>query len=395
MKKINILKNNNNETSNYLASLLTNYIKEIESYENLEINRNLNCLDNIIVCKDLDKLECLRKIRFDNITYVYFSNKFNNNLFKGNLDTSNIVLVGEYYKSEKNRIESEYKNVCFSKLNFLDIKKNIINKNVVFIINLNDYDIGKDWLYDTRHKFNIMLTELNNFSINELTSKPLECTKKIIESNENHNLLDRYIGKSSLKKLIKIIDKLNTYCYKNKVATNFKYDKSSKYAIMEYKEENNLRYTYITRYLDQIFSIINTHSLRERYSKIYDNICGFLDNEFKEYNYCDFKNNKCIAQRDKDMSKYTLSEENGCCYIPETKAQCNKLNLGKCEIKCCACKLIVCKYLKKYGIEYYVHDNLELNSFFSPIQKPVLVWNFFTPKEVIISKLLKRKIIKR
>lgn len=392
--KISILKSSNSETSNYLGGLLTNYIKEIDHYNNLEINRNLNPIDNIVFCNDLDKLETLRKGISKNITYIYFTNKFNEKLISKISKEAKIILVAEYSESEKNKVGSEYKNVCFSKLDFLDIKKNIISKKVKFIINLNDFDIGKDWVYETRHNFNIMLTKLNNFTVDELNSKTLECTKKIIECNETYNLFDRHIGKNTLRKLIKLIDKLNDYCYKNNIETNFKYNNTNKYAIIEYNEEDNFKYTYITKYLDKIFTIINTHSLHDRYSKIYDNICEFLDNEFVKYNYCDFKNNKCIAQRDKDMSEFTLSEENGCCYIPETKVQCNKLDSGKCTIKCSACKLIVCKYLKKYGIEYYVHDSLELNSFLSTIQKPVLVWNFFTPKQVIISKLLKRKIIK-
>jgi len=239
-----------------------------------------------------------------------------------------------------------------------------------------------------------MLTILNSISINELENDTLSCCKKIIDSKEEYKIFNSNNHNYPLKNLIQIIDKLNNYCYKSKIKTNFKFNETYKHAFVEYNEQDNFKYTYLTNYLDKIFDVINTHSIAERYSKIYDDMCDFLDNDFRIYNYCDFKNNKCIAQRDKYMSEYTLSEFNGCCVIPETKIQCDKLDCGKCKIKCSACKLIACKCLVKYGISYYIHNNLELNCFLTLIQRPILMWNFFTPKEIIILKLIRRRIIK-
>lgn len=128
------------------------------------------------------------------------------------------------------------------------------------------------------------------------------------------------------------------------------------------------------------------------YEKIYDEMCDYLDNEFKKNNYCDFQNDKCIANR----NGASVHDIMGCCYSFDNKMiisnvrVCKHLKDKKCEIKCLTCKLFVCKYLKKKGISYNIDNILGEKYKLNKKEKDILKYNFFKTKEEIISKLLKK-----
>lgn len=131
---------------------------------------------------------------------------------------------------------------------------------------------------------------------------------------------------------------------------------------------------------------------KEMYEYIYDICCDYLDYLFRKNNYCDFKNDKCIANREKT----TCHLDNGCCYnVTFNRALTIKVNgvcpyqkNKTCQIKCLPCKLFTCKYYRKKGINFTPNNIFLLKHIFNAKQKLVLKYNIYTDKDLIIKKLL-------
>ena len=130
----------------------------------------------------------------------------------------------------------------------------------------------------------------------------------------------------------------------------------------------------------------------KRYSLIYDIVCDYLDNDFRDNNYCDFKDDVCVAKRNCESKRSTM----GCCYHFNKMGIFGKINLCEnlvdraCTIKCISCKLFTCDYIKK---KYRIKDIFLLDYFFNPIQKLIIKSNCFKTKEQIMKKLLLWSII--
>ena len=156
--------------------------------------------------------------------------------------------------------------------------------------------------------------------------------------------------------------------------SNKKYYSSSK---------NNKDIKEILKMLD----ILNTHNRKEKYSLIYDYACDYLDNEFIEHNWCSFKNDMCISNRNKEK-KYQVGS---CCTSNLTKKTCPYFdeNIKRCSIKCISCKLFVCPYLNKKGVKYSVQKVPFLKYFLSYRQKLLSLTSHFKPKEIIVKKWLR------
>ena len=125
----------------------------------------------------------------------------------------------------------------------------------------------------------------------------------------------------------------------------------------------------------KLLDIINTHKRKEKYSLIYDNACDYLDEEFMKNNWCCFKNNMCVCNRNKPKEYQTGS----CCTRTYTRETCKHFdkNIKRCGIRCLACKLFVCDYLKKKGIKYSANKVPFLKYFLSPRQKLISTYSFF------------------
>jgi hypothetical protein len=178
-------------------------------------------------------------------------------------------------------------------------------------------------------------------------------------------------------------------CEKNNIEFGLNYDNNLVIANVIKANKNNEK---IISELMQLIEILMCKSKREMYERIYDNLCDYLDNDCRKYNYCNFENNKCIAQRDSsNKTGYPVNEWNGCCFDVDKRLECNKIQNKTCTIKCISCKLFICRYLRDRGIVYPTNKNLQIKCFLNIIQRPVFVWNFFKPKEEIISKLWKGK----
>ena len=124
-------------------------------------------------------------------------------------------------------------------------------------------------------------------------------------------------------------------------------------------------------------------------------MCDFLDTQFSKCDFCDFKNDKCIANRN-NSSKF---KEMGCCHsfeyasvfslnLLENVKICEYLKNKKCSTKNISCKLFTCGYLKKKKIKFNTRNILLLDCFFNYKQHDVIQFNFFKSKEEILEKLL-------
>ncbi len=225
-----------------------------------------------------------------------------------------------------------------------------------------------------------------------------EYFKDVIRININRNKVSKlnYYGYvicfkdifsvDDYKKMIKIINKIT-------FGKNIGYLYGNKKILAIIPEDID---EYYEKELIKVFYALEINNLKERYEYIYDSICMELDNEFIKNNFCDFKDNKCIANR---LGK-AKHEEMGCCYsfryskspfelITDVKI-CEYLENKSCSTSCITCKLFTCKYLREQGIKFDINKFI-LSSFFTRKQIDVLTDNFFKKKEDIINKLLRVK----
>ena len=59
-----------------------------------------------------------------------------------------------------------------------------------------------------------------------------------------------------------------------------------------------------------------------------------------------------------------------------------------CDAKCIGCKLFTCNYLEKKGVKFRIKDILVLHVFFNPIQKFIIKYLLFKPKDKILKILM-------
>lgn len=138
----------------------------------------------------------------------------------------------------------------------------------------------------------------------------------------------------------------------------------------------------------KIIDILNTHKRKEKYNLIYNYACEYLDNEFINNNWCDFKKNMCISNRNKSK-EYQVGS---CCtHNTHNKETCPYFdnNIKRCSIRCLSCKLFVCPYLSRKGVKYRINEVPYLKYFLSFRQKIIAKISFFKPQEVIVYKWLR------
>ena len=157
-------------------------------------------------------------------------------------------------------------------------------------------------------------------------------------------------------------------------------------------DKKNLKFKYETdlnkEELKDIEKAINIKDKKERIEFIYDKICLDLDKKINT-NYCEFENDICIKYRYKNSN-----HKNGCCEC-KGRGKCKYLIGSTCTMKTCmACKLFTCKTLRKKGIKHNINDYIIGKYFFTRKQKDILRYSFWTPKEIVIDRLLKNKYIK-
>lgn len=150
------------------------------------------------------------------------------------------------------------------------------------------------------------------------------------------------------------------------------------------KKEKELR-------IKKITEILEITDRNEKYSRLYDELCDYLDNKCQEYNLCKFKNGICEKRRcvcKKDVPIY----QNGCCYSTTRHENCKYLTDKGCSVRNIACKLFICGYIKKTRKVKFSLNKIYLSKYtLNFIQKVYLSSTFFTTKDVLLKGLLKRR----
>ena len=139
-----------------------------------------------------------------------------------------------------------------------------------------------------------------------------------------------------------------------------------------------------TKDLSIIKKALSFKTKEDRYNYIYDTICKILDDRIINENYCEFKDDVCIRFR-----KENPNHKNGCCEW-KGRGKCKYLIGSECTMKTCmACKLFTCKFLEKEkGIKQSINDFLLAKVFFNKNQRYILECSFWTPKEIVMKRLL-------
>ena len=175
--------------------------------------------------------------------------------------------------------------------------------------------------------------------------------------------------------MYKIIS-INNNNYKNTLNKLFIYKHSKKSFKFNYSDDFKYK-----DYFNDIEKALNIKNKEKRLSFIYDVVCDYLDNLFIKENMCEFKNNKCYSNRCKNFEKV-----NGCC-SNNKNINCKYFDKNHCLIKCSGCKFYICPSLKKKKGPIKL-KNIFITRLLSYRQKIILRYTVFTPKEVIIKKMM-------
>ena len=122
-----------------------------------------------------------------------------------------------------------------------------------------------------------------------------------------------------------------------------------------------------------------------------DEICFYLDHVCINNNLCEFKNDKCFAKRNTNVTM-------GCCHhYPNKKfglfyqkqmIPCEYLSEKGCTTKAIGCKLFMCDEIHKEGYKFTVYNVLLIRYFFNVVQKFIIKTGVFDTKENIIKRLM-------
>lgn len=244
-----------------------------------------------------------------------------------------------------------------------DIKENKI------IIDVDNISFSPIWNTKMRIHINNVLKRVDNANLKDLSAKELHkillCGKELVKKEkkaEKEQDLDDIINE-----FMKIKDfKSGDIVYVCGNLTN----------------EN----IFFINEFEKFLKALEQSSNRNKY--IYDTVCNDLENNFLKFNFCNFKNNKCLSQRHKNvvLNNYPYTNTDGCCFKIIRKCQHNNKD-GTCKVKCISCKLFICPYLSKRGIGYYASELLLLRAFYTPKQRGIYVNSFYESENKILSKL--------
>lgn len=290
------------------------------------------------------------------------------NLIKSaNTDDSRFIInVYEAYLKHKKELENKVKSTSI-------IIKKEFSKPIPNIVDL-DLIWCKPYFYTTmRLHLDGIIDEISNADISQISKNTSQFCKKISlrHSSKRFKKSDDEID---MVDFIKILNQ--------KKLENPDYSTEFIFIANAIDEETLFKEDQLRKAID----IINTTSKEKQLEKIYEEVYSYLKEDFVANNYCDFSDNKCVAQR--HFRAYPLNRKNGCCF---TRIRtCPHLQKGgSCKVECMACRLFSCPYLSKRGITYYASEFVLLKAFLTKKQRKHIVFDFYKPKAKILKKISK------
>lgn len=238
-------------------------------------------------------------------------------------------------------------------------------RNEKLYFKINDIPLLK-YNFNLKQKYYI---KQSFFKTKEETLLKLYENKNIYEVIDNN--LEIFVTENNKKKIFRKLKNIVKYCDKHNYTITI----------------NSFLDNIMNRELHIIEKGINIKDKKKRYSFVYDEVCKILDEKIS-MNYCEFKNDTCYRDRQKNNG-----HKNGCCEC-EGRGKCKFLINGNCTMKSCiACKLFTCSALRKKGINEKASKYLPLKVFFTSKQIDILSYSYWVPKDIVIKRLLDNKFV--
>ena len=279
-----------------------------------------------------------------------------------NADDSRFIInvYDAFQKSQKNLENKE-------KLSSIILKENFAASNSTVI------DLDKIWCkpyFYTKMRIHLegILAQISNIDKSQILQNPSKFCKQVIF----HNLS---------KEFPKSEDEIDIVDFIQKLQQEIKADQHFTFIANEINEETLFKEEQLQKAID----IINLDSKEAQYEKIYDEVYNYLKGDFVANNYCDFQDNKCVAQR--HFTFYPINRKNGCCFT-RIKTCPHLQKGGLCNVECMACRLFSCPYLTKRGITYYASEFVLLKAFLTKEQRKHFVFDFYKPKSNVLKSLV-------
>ena len=286
---------------------------------------------------------------------------------KINTDDSRFIInVYESYQSHKKEVENKIKSTSI-------ILKSEFSKPISNIIDLDQIWCKPYFNTKMRIHLNSIIEKFLKCDKNEILKNPSKFCKSIIFNNHLKEF-KRPDDKIDIVDFIKIL--------KQKKSKGSNYDSEFTFIAQNIDEETLFK----EEQLKKAVEVINLDSTEKQYEKIYDEVYSYLKKDFVANNYCDFKNDKCVAQR--HFSLYPLNKKNGCCFT-RIKTCPHLQKEGFCNVECMACRLFSCPYLSKRGITYYASEFVLLKAFLNKKQRKHFVFDFYKPKSYVLKIIAK------
>ena len=141
----------------------------------------------------------------------------------------------------------------------------------------------------------------------------------------------------------------------------YKHLKFYKYLPIKFESDNN-------EIKDIIYSL-NIKNRNKRITYIYDYSCKFIDNYWKNINYCGFKCNKCYC-----------NQINGCCRL------CKYQSSSGCTTSNLTCKFYYCtEVLKRHKV--LTMNDLKILKLYSFRQRIIIKHSYFNSREEVLFDL--------
>ena len=333
----------------------------------LKINEYLNYKHEYLNTENV--VESLEKLLLaQNSVGLIFSSKEINSKENKYIRIENISFKEEktidlYYagKNYKEKVEFYKKHVKIFDKTFI---KNYGKIPVIFdISSISSYPL---WETMMRRRMKNIIIQLDKSEICEISKDFID--KVIIESvKEKINIENKY----DIDFVIEFLREISTF---NEIEPYF----------IDTEKTNETIYL-----VNELQKFIYALSLArdERYDYIYDTICKDMDEMFSRFGFCNFKENKCVAQRHKTFfNRYPVPETDGCCFKVVRKCEHNNKD-GTCKVKCLPCKLFTCPYLGKLDVGIRASELILMRSFFNNKQKRISIHKFYNSKEFLLKKI--------
>lgn len=212
------------------------------------------------------------------------------------------------------------------------IVKSSDDENKKIFLNVDNISFSEIWNTKMRNKIDTILEEISKVEIKYLDKKILH---KILLEDINEK-----IQKPNDSAKIRLDNIIENFLNMKEINAND--------VLYICKDLSNDKIFFINEF-EKFLKALELNDARNEY--IYDTICKDLENNFLKFNFCNFKNDKCVSQRHKNVifNNYPYTNTDGCCFKVIGKCQYNNKD-GTCKVRCISCKLFICPYLSKRGI---------------------------------------------